>query len=103
MPNVPDPDDRPLSALPSPLARGLAFVSILVAGVAGAVIGWALVDVQCSGDCSTPSAIGLVIGALSAAIGTTVVAILVLRAMGEWREINDRNNGVGRPDQTGER
>jgi hypothetical protein len=69
-------------------------VSILVAGIAGGVIGWALVDVQCSGDCSVPSAIGLVIGALATAIGTTVVAILVLRAMGEWREINDRDRAA---------
>jgi hypothetical protein len=87
---VSDVDDRPLSALPSRLARALAFISILVAGIAGGTIGWALVDVQCTGDCATSSAAGLVIGAVTAAAGTTVVAVLVLRAMGEWREINDR-------------
>ena len=87
---MPEPDTRPLSALPSPLARALALAAIVVAGVLGGLIGWALVDVQCSGACTTPTTIGLVVGALAAAGGTAIVAILVLRAMGEWREINDR-------------
>ena len=33
------------------------------------------------------TAIGALVGALVAAIGTAVIAVLVLRAMGEWREI----------------
>lgn len=80
-----------MSALPSPLARALAFTAIIVAGAAGGLIGWALVDVQCTGDCGTATTIGAVIGALGAAFGTAVVAVLVLRAMGEWREIQDRD------------
>ena len=84
------PSDRPLSALPSRLARIVAFVSILLAGLSGGLIGWALVDLQCTGDCGLLAGIGLLMGAVSAAVGTAVVAVLVLRALGEWREIEDR-------------
>jgi hypothetical protein len=83
-------DERPLSALPSPLARAIAFVSILVGGLAGAVIGFALVDIQYSGEADWPRGLGIVIGATVAAGGTAIVAVLVLRALGEWRDINDR-------------
>jgi len=61
-----------------------------VGGLAGGLIGWALVDVQCTGECGTSRALGAGIGAVVSAIGTAVVSILVLRAMGEWREIQDR-------------
>ena len=81
---------RPLSALPSPLARAVAFVAVLVAGLAGGLIGWALVDIQCSGDCTVPNGIGLFTGATLTAFGMGVVAVLVLRALGEWREMADR-------------
>jgi len=82
-------DNRPLSALPSPAARALAFAAILLAGLFGGMIGWAFVELQCTGDCAVPSAIGALVGALLAAAGTAVVAVLVLRAMGEWREMRD--------------
>ena len=85
-------DERPLSALPSPLARAVAFVSILIGGVAGAVIGFALVDIQYSGEADWPRGLGVVIGAVVAAGGTAIVAVLVLRALGEWRDINDRRS-----------
>lgn len=65
-------------------------MAILVGGFAGGLIGFALVKVQCSGACGTPRALGAAIGAVTAAVGTAVVSILVLRAMGEWREIQDR-------------
>ncbi|CAB4789415.1 unannotated protein [freshwater metagenome] len=80
----------PLSALPSRVARALAFVAVIVGGFAGGLIGWALVDVQCTGECNTSRALGAGIGAVVSAIGTAVVSILVLRAMGEWHEIQDR-------------
>ena len=82
--------ERPLSALPSPAARVAAFVTILLGGVAGAVIGFTLVDLQCTGSCETPKGIGLLLGALIAAGGMAVVAVLVLRAVGEWRQIEAR-------------
>jgi hypothetical protein len=82
--------ERPLSALPSPLARILAFVSILVGGVAGALIGYALVDIQAENASDVARGIGLLVGATVTAGGTAIVDILVLRAIGEWRTINDR-------------
>jgi hypothetical protein len=84
------PDDAPVgpaSALPPVAARVLAFVGILVGGACGLLIGMGVVDVQCNGDCSTPAAIGGFVGAVVGALGTAVVAVLALRAMGEWRTI----------------
>ncbi|MEN9801745.1 MAG: hypothetical protein RLZ37_870 [Actinomycetota bacterium] len=85
-------DPRPLSALPSPLARALAFASILLGGVAGGLIGYALVDIQYSGDSSIPLGIGLLAGSIIAAGGTAIVAVLVLRALGEWRDVELRSS-----------
>jgi hypothetical protein len=78
-----------LSALPSPTSRIIAFVAVLVAGLAGGLIGYALVDIQCSGNCVVPTGIGLFLGASLTAFGMGVVAVLVLRALGEWRELQD--------------
>ncbi|MBM3805716.1 MAG: hypothetical protein FJW19_03600 [Actinobacteria bacterium] len=80
---------RPLSALPSVLARVIAFGSVLIAGIAGALIGFTLVDLQCEGACDVPGAIGLVTGAVTGALGMGVVAVLALRAVGEWKELED--------------
>ena len=85
-----DPAKRPLSAIPSPLARAIAFVAILVCALAGASIGYSMIDIQCSGECGTPLGIGIFIGAVVGAAGMSVVSVLVLRAIGEWREMNDR-------------
>ena len=85
-----DPRDAPLSALPSPAARAAAFVAIIVAGAAGALIGYSLVELQCSGDCAVPLGLGVLVGAVVTAAGMSVVAVLVLRAVGEWRELQDR-------------
>jgi hypothetical protein len=86
---VTNPTERPLSALPSPLARGIAFGAIVVAGVCGALIGWSFVDLQCTGDCATPGGIGAIIGGAFGAIGVAVVAVLTLRAMGEWKRLKE--------------
>lgn len=83
--------ERPLSALPSPAARAVAFVSILIGGLAGGLIGYALVDIQYDGSGAAPLGIGLVVGAVLAAGGTAIVAVLVLRALGEWKSIADRD------------
>jgi len=88
------PAERPLSALPSPVARALAFVSILLGGVAGALIGYALVDIQVEDGSDLALGLGLLSGAVITSGGTAIVAILVLRALGEWRSIGDR--GVAR-------
>lgn len=82
--------ERPLSALPSPAARAAAFGAILLGGLAGGLIGYTLVDLQCEGECATPKGIGLLTGALLAGGGMSIVAVLVLRAVGEWRQIEQR-------------
>lgn len=84
------PSERPLSALPSPVARGIAFAAICLAGVAGALIGYSLVELQCDGDCAVPLGLGILGGAIAAAVGMAIVAVLVLRALGEWRELQDQ-------------
>ena len=88
--------ERPLSALPSPLARALAFAGIIAGGLAGALIGYALIAIQCDGSCGPQKGLGIFIGAIVAAAGMSVVAVLALRAMGEWREISDRE-AAGHP------
>lgn len=80
----------PLSALPSVAARILAFISICLGGLAGGLIGFALADVQCTGSCAIAHGLGIVIGSVVSAGGTAIVAVLVLRALGEWRELTDR-------------
>lgn len=85
-------DPRPLSALPSPLARALAFMSILLGGAAGGLIGFALVDIQYSGDSPIPTGVGLLTGSLIGGGGTAIVAVLVLRALGEWHGVSSQSN-----------
>jgi hypothetical protein len=87
--DTPSPAES-LSALPSPAARVAAFAAICLAGLAGALIGYSLVELQCAGDCALPLGLGLFTGAVTAAAGMSIVAVLVLRALGEWREIQDR-------------
>lgn len=89
--------DRSLSALPPIGARVIAFVVILLGGLAGGLIGFALVDVQCEGDCAVPRGLGILIGAVVCAAGMAIVSVLALRAMGEWREIADRENAGHAP------
>jgi hypothetical protein len=80
---VADPRHRPLSALPSPLARALGFAAIVVGGFAGGVIGWAFLAIQT--DSELWRAVGAAVCAVGAAAGTAVISVLVLRAMGEWQ------------------
>ena len=88
------------TALPSVGARVLAFLAILLAGAAGAFIGYAFMDLQCTGDCTVRAGIGAVVGGLVFAGGTAVVVVLTLRAMGEWRTIqaNSPDRGGRDPD-----
>jgi hypothetical protein len=93
---APAPPAGPESALPPVVARVLAFVAILVGGACGAVIGAAVVDIQCTGDCTDAAALGGVVGAITGAAGVAVVAVLALRAMGEWRTI-EHGRAADRP------
>ncbi|MCH1512158.1 MAG: hypothetical protein L7S58_01145 [Acidimicrobiales bacterium] len=78
------PADNQLGS-PSRPVRVFAFVSILVGGLCGGLIGYAFTDLQCSGDCSNLLGLSALIGAIIGAVGVGVVSILVLRAMTEWR------------------
>jgi hypothetical protein len=80
------------TALPSVGARVVAFVAILVSGACGALIGYALVDIQSEGASSTAKAIGGLVGGVLSAAGVAVVAVLALRAMGEWNTIQARDD-----------
>jgi len=71
--------------MPSRTAFLLSFASVIVAGVFGGIIGFGLADIGCSGDCASARLVGTLIGAVAGAIGVGVVAVLVLRAMAEWK------------------
>jgi hypothetical protein len=98
------PSARPYTttAMPARRARALAFVAILVAGLSGGLIGWSFTDLQCGGPpgdrteesrvdegCTTWAAVGGLVGATVGAGGVGIVAVLVLRAMAEWRRTLD--------------
>lgn len=71
--------------MPSRTAFLLAFGSVVVAGFFGGVIGYGLADIDCTGSCAGSRLLSTVIGAVIAAGGVGIVAVLVLRAMAEWR------------------
>jgi hypothetical protein len=85
------PIDERTSALPSVGARVLAFSAIIIAGICGGLIGYAFTDLQCEGNCTVPSGLSAIIGAVAAAGGVAVVVVLALRAMGEWHTIQERD------------
>jgi hypothetical protein len=70
-------------------ARIAAFAAIVLAGGCGALIGGSLVSLQCKGNCTTPTGAGAIVGGVIAAVGVAVIAVLTLRAMGEWRRISE--------------
>jgi hypothetical protein len=69
--------------LPSRWAYVLAFGGVVLAGVLGGIIGFGIADVSSQTDLS--HLVGAFIGALIGAGGVGIVAVLVLRAMAEWR------------------
>ena len=84
MDGPPESSDYAPTALPSTGARVLAFVAILVGGLCGGLIGYGFADLQCTGDCTSLAGAAGLLGAAIGAIGVGIVAILALRAMGEW-------------------
>lgn len=79
----------PVSALPSVLARAIAFISIFIGAGAGGLIGRTFATL---GGFS-----GVMVGFLTflamllGAGGVAVVAVLTLRAFGEWETIRSEN------------
>lgn len=71
----------PRSAAPSLWVKLVAVAAILGAGVCGALIGYALVDISCEGDCSSPLGLGILVGSVSCAAGVAVTVAITLRAM----------------------
>lgn len=88
-------DPRLLSAAPPVWARAVAFLSIVMGGACGGLIGYAVVDLQCAGRCGVTKGLGTLVGAIVAATGVAIVTALVLRAMGEWRAIQQ---GIAQAD-----
>ena len=101
------------TALPSVTARLLAFLAILVGGLCGGLIGWSVTDLQCGSEAtvrvgrgSSPTTVVEAAEdpdedctAWNGAGGTGVVAVLVLRAMAEWRRDLDVDEA---PDTLGD-
>ena len=99
-PDSPRPADSPApgtgtsdpeSALPSVGARVLAFGSILLGGLTGGLIGAAFA--RLGGFGGAAAGLVLLVSALMCAGGVAVVAVLTLRALGEW-ETNRRRLAV---------
>lgn len=89
----------PESALPSVGARVLAFGSILLGGLTGGLIGAAFA--RLGGFEGAAAGLVLLVSALMCAGGVAVVAVLTLRALGEW-ETNRRRQAVEQaPRSTG--
>jgi hypothetical protein len=72
------------------LAVVVAFLAVVAAGLCGAAIGYGLVDIDCEGDCGTARGMGAVVGGVTGAAGVAIVAVLVLRALAEWRRQGNR-------------
>jgi hypothetical protein len=62
----------------------IAYAAVVVSGLFGGAIGYGFVDVS-RGSTGTGKAVGAIVGAVIAAVGVGVVAVLALRAMAEWR------------------
>jgi uncharacterized membrane protein len=72
--------DAPPPMLPSRAAFLLAFSAVVIAGILGGIIGY---DVSSQSDLS--HLVGTFAGSVIGAAGVGIVAVLVLRAMAEWR------------------
>ena len=84
-PSPPPTATGPESAAPSVAARVVAAVAVGLAGACGGLVGYAVTDLQCSDGCTAlAGSLGL-LGAVLAALGVGIVAVLALRAMAEWR------------------
>jgi hypothetical protein len=97
-----EPDGRPraLSALPSPLARAAALGAVLIAGLCGALIGYAFFDLQSDG--TFWPVFGMLVCGVVIGGGVAVVAVLALRASSEWRDRLDPTESAP-PTRLGQR
>ncbi|HEX4492608.1 MAG TPA: hypothetical protein VH914_15475 [Acidimicrobiia bacterium] len=100
--------DEEIAIPPNLPRRGplfVAFAAVTLCGILGGLIGYGLVDTSCvekasllerlleqvrgyhpaTHHCGVARASGSVVGAVLAALGAGVIAVLMLRAMAEWR------------------
>ncbi len=89
----------PPSAAPPLYARILAVVAIVVAGLCGGLIGYAVMDLQCDAGCTTYAGLTGIGAAALAAGGVAIVAVLTLRAMSEW-EATEAQRAAHEPEDT---
>lgn len=68
----------------------LAVISILIGGLCGGLIGFAVTDVSCVDGCTGTAGVVGFASAIGCAIGIAIVAVLALRAMAEWNEKDAR-------------
>jgi len=87
-PAQPSAAPGPQTALPSVPARVLAFASVLLGGALGGFIGHAFGELGGFGSTAT-GVLTLLVG-LGSAGGVAVIAVLTLRALGEWRTIREQ-------------
>ena len=71
--------------MPSRTAFLVSVASVVVAGAFGGIIGYGLVGISSDKSTSSERLLGALLGAVVAAGGIGIVAVLVLRAMAEWR------------------
>ena len=83
---------------PSLKSRILAFIGIITSGTLGAVTGYTVGDLL--GNTTLWQAIGMVLGALSGAIGVGIITVLALQGMIEWKETGNPPNPVIASDKT---
>jgi hypothetical protein len=86
----PVPENEPTPPmLPSRGSFLLAFGAVVLAGILGGIIGYGIADVSSHSDLS--HLLGTFIGSVIGAAGVGIVAVLVLRAMAEWRRQNPQS------------
>ena len=76
-----------MSRLPNPWI----IVPVIVAGVAGAAVGFLVTDASCTpnGCTATATAVAAIVG-IGTAIGVGIVVVLALKSLSEWRTHADR-------------
>jgi len=67
-------------------------VPVLVAGIAGGIVGYLVTDASCApGSCGVAAAVTAVVVGLAIAAGVGVVAVLALKSLDEHRTHRERS------------
>ncbi|MCB2222965.1 MAG: hypothetical protein KQH83_02225 [Actinobacteria bacterium] len=76
-------------------------VPVLIATVAGGVIGFQVTRVSCSGGCLWAAAAVGLLSAIAALVGVGTVLVLADRSVAEWREQQARGGPPPPPEDPG--